>query len=70
MADLVHTATLTARKPHFCSRCANRIHPGEPYLRHTASPGGELGFIGWAHLAECASCAELCGRPIRTAVPA
>lgn len=64
MAGLVHTVARSARRPHLCSRCGNGIRRGERYLSHTASPGGELGYTGWARLAECASCAETYGRPI------
>lgn len=68
MAGLVHTATLTARKPRRCGRCGERIQRGERYLRHSASPGGDLGFTGWMHEPECATCAAKFGRAIAAEV--
>lgn len=67
MAGLMHTATRTARKPHRCGRCGSRIQRGERHLRHSLSPGGDMGFVGWMHERECASCAEKCGRPVDAA---
>lgn len=67
MPRLVHTATLTARKPYCCGRCGGLIQRGERYLRHSASPGGEMGLLGWAHERECAGCAEKFGRPVDSA---
>ena len=43
------------------------IRPGDRYLHHVASPGGDLGFLGWSRYAECAPCAETYGRPIEPA---
>jgi hypothetical protein len=68
---MIRTETRTARKTHICCtkayRCPGVIRPGERYLEHVASPGGDLGLTGWGRLAECAPCAETYGRPIAPA---
>lgn len=69
MAGLMHTTTRTARKPHRCARCGVTIQRGERYLRHVASPGGELGFTGWMREIECAPCGEKFGRPVQARPP-
>jgi len=67
MTALARTVTRTARKPHQCSSCDGWIKRGQRYLSHTMSPGGDMGYIGWNRIAECAGCAERYGRPIPAA---
>lgn len=64
MSALKHTVTRTARIPHQCASCDRYIRRGQRYLSHTHGPGGDMGFIGWNRIAECAACAERYGRPI------
>lgn len=64
MAALQRTVARTARKVHQCSSCDRYIPRGQRYLSHTHGPGGDLGLVGWARIAECAGCAERYGRPI------
>lgn len=66
-----HTIGRVAAKSH---RCATRgtwaadhsIRKGDPYLEHIEFPGGESGYATSAgrpvRMAECAACAEACGR--------
>ncbi|HZP49645.1 hypothetical protein [Actinocrinis sp.] len=65
---MIRTQARTARKSHVCTTgalgCVGVIRPGDRYLMHVASPGGDLGLVSWGRLAECANCAELYGRPV------
>lgn len=62
---MIWTRVHTARKPHRCGSCADRIRPGERYALHTAAPNDpDLGKTAWSRYPECADCAALCGRPL------
>lgn len=67
---MIKTTVRTACKAHLCSRCGGRIRPGEKYASHVASPEDRevnSGNSHWWRIVECASCCELCGRPIEVA---
>jgi hypothetical protein len=65
---VIATQSRTARKPHTCSRCHTQIQPGTRYLAAAASPNhDDLGNEGWWRIAECATCAKTCGRPVTEA---
>lgn len=42
--------------------CGTTIRPGDNYMEHVMSPGGEFGDDHWHRLAECIGCARRYGR--------
>lgn len=64
----VHATTRTARAPRYCDSCDGyTIRTGDRYRALAAAPGGELGYIGWSRMNECAKCAERYGRTVEPA---
>lgn len=63
-----HVIGRIARKPHYCTTrgtwaADHRIRPGDPYLEHIAFPGHDvIDTPVPTRMAECAACAESCGR--------
>lgn len=67
---MIHTTVRTARRTHICSRCGGRIKVGQRYASHVASPNDNevnSGNPRWWRIAECATCCEICKRPIEEA---
>ncbi|WP_147107173.1 hypothetical protein [Nesterenkonia populi] len=58
MPDLLHSQTVTARKPHRCSTCqTTAVQPGETYTRDTLIYDGAI--YDWV---QCQLCAGLFSR--------
>lgn len=51
----------TSRRVRRCG-CGQTIRPGDRYVEHVMSPGGEFGDDHWHRFAECSSCATRYGR--------
>jgi len=62
----------TARARHRCttrsSDCVGTIQPGDRYVYASFPPGGEMGLVGWGHMASCAPCEIAYGRKHATAL--
>jgi hypothetical protein len=56
----------TARRQHRCETrshaCVGAIQPGDRYVYASLPPGGEMGYLGWSHMASCAPCEIAYGR--------